>query len=213
MKLRKKTLLIAGSLSIALGFSISSHVWAQPPASPPVSATQQQDEAPSTLDGSSSVVPEFNKSSGSAPSHPQIEFKNYTSYDELLKLFPGAREIVEKYGDKSEAPLVMKQGSFARVSDNLYIYWSEQSEDCGMRGCTAITFSSDEDSFYPSATITTTIPPTEYEIDKYGEPSIFTCTADFKLIEWKRRDGLSMTGVESTTENCAPYLEPEAPKP
>lgn len=138
--------------------------------------------------------------------HTKIEFKDYNSYKELLNLFPDAAPIIKQYSmqaAKSTDAIIKSNGMFARVTDKLYIYRSEAQSDCGQRGCTTVPFSVNENGFYPSALIITAMSPPEYTVDQYEEPSFFTCTVDLEWVEWKRRDGMEMTGEPLPTDDCS----------
>lgn len=183
MKQLKYSRLLACVLCLALGFTT-------------VAQAEQVQTAPA-------------KSAPAPVTRNKIEYQDYSSYTQLLGLFPQAKEIVERYGQKPAKPddaILRSSGAFAKVNEAVYIYQSTTDEDCGLRGCTTVVFSTNEDGFYPSAFILTAMFPPEYEVDKYGEPSIFTCTVDLEWIEWKRRDSMEMTGEPVADENCERFM-------
>lgn len=141
--------------------------------------------------------------------HPKIEHVEYTSFADLIKKLPDAKPVVEQYGSNPQKPadaILKSRGFFAQIKDKLFIYQSTAPVDCGLRGCDTVIFSLDENGFYPSGSVLTAMFPPEYDIDQYGEPSVFTCTVDLEWIEWKRRDSMEMTGEPVAGENCERFM-------
>ena len=219
MKLRKKTLLIAGSLSLALGVGIvPQQVAAQNDhtITAPLITPIQANEQPSVIDSSKSTLSTtFSKKVGTEKVQAvDIVFRAFSSYKELIRLFPEAQEMIEQYGVNASTPDIYSEGYFAKVSNDLYLFRTESPDVCGTGGCMTVTFSLGE-IFYPSAYILSPEPPSLAHIDDKGEPSIFTCNARGEYYEWKRRENLEMAPLRQP-EDCTsvqPSQPIQAPQP
>lgn len=222
MKTRRKILLIAGSISLALGVGISAQAPAEPVAVT-IDATAASADRPSqSSTGQISTTPDLNtKFSQAAETSDNtfpIVFREFRSYEELIKMFPEARALIERFGINPETPDgipdIYSEGYFAKVSDSLYIFRSEAPGECGALGCAVNTFSLGEE-FYVSAYIMSPAPPSVARIDENGEPSIFTCNRDGHYYEWKRRGTLEMTAERQPKDCTEPDVSnpPPAPKP